>query len=120
MNEAEQYTALDKEQYNFDFTPNDSPIIPHIIHQMWNNKTIPQVFHAWMQRWSQMHPAWQHWFWTLDDVRVLIRDQYPEYLELYDGYPTHIHKADAARLFVIHHYGGVYVDLDTVPLKPFD
>jgi hypothetical protein len=116
------YPASEEVRYDFDFErdANATPAIPHIIHQMWNNDSIPDAFHLWMRKWGQMHPRWQHWFWTLDDARLLIRNHYPDHLELFDQYPTNIHKADAARLFIIHHFGGLYVDLDTRPLRPMD
>lgn len=105
---------------DFSRSSNSTQRIPHIIHQMWNNRSIPFLFQNWIRKWTLLHPNWEYWFWTLDDVRLLIRSHYPEYLLLYDEYPTMIHKADAARLFVIYHYGGLYIDLDAEPLKPFD
>ena len=37
---------------------------------------------------------------------------YPEYLALYDKYGYGIQRADVMRLFFLHKYGGVYIDLD--------
>ena len=37
---------------------------------------------------------------------------YPEYLALYDGYSYGIQRADVMRLFFLHKYGGIYIDLD--------
>jgi len=38
--------------------------------------------------------------------------RYPWFLETFDGYPYPIQRADAIRYFVLHHFGGVYIDLD--------
>lgn len=67
-----------------------------------------------------MNPGWQHWFWTLDDVRDLVARHYPDHLTLYDSYTAPIFRADVMRYFVLHRYGGVYVDLDMESLRPLD
>lgn len=38
--------------------------------------------------------------------------RYPWFLETFDGYPYPIQRADAIRYFVLHHFGGIYIDLD--------
>ena len=35
-------------------------------------------------------------------------------METFDGYPYPIQRADAIRYFVLHHFGGIYIDLDDV------
>jgi mannosyltransferase OCH1-like enzyme len=40
--------------------------------------------------------------------------RYPWFLETFDGYPYPIQRADAIRYFVLHHFGGIYIDLDDV------
>ncbi len=49
-----------------------------------------------------------------------MKSQYPEYLGLYSTYDENIKRADAFRYFVLHHYGGLYVDLDFECLRPFE
>ena len=44
----------------------------------------------------------------------LIVARYPWFLETYDGYPYPIQRADSIRYFVLHHFGGIYIDLDDV------
>ncbi|ELU12549.1 hypothetical protein CAPTEDRAFT_54872, partial [Capitella teleta] len=94
--------------------------IPHIIHQVWDTRDIPHFFHAWVSRWMDVNPGWGYWLWTIDDAKLLIGSQYPEYLALFESYPEVIHRADAMRYFILHHFGGVYMDLDMEPLKPLD
>jgi hypothetical protein len=45
---------------------------------------------------------------------VLTACRYPWFLETFDGYPYPIQRADAIRYFVLHHFGGIYIDLDDV------
>ncbi len=42
----------------------------------------------------------------------MLAQDYPEYLALYDGYSYGIQRADVMRLFFLHKYGGIYIDLD--------
>jgi len=47
--------------------------------------------------------------------RALLTDgRYLWFLETFDAYPYPIQRADAIRYFVLHHYGGIYIDLDDV------
>ena len=67
-----------------------------------------------------MNPDWQWVFWSDEDNRELIKDAYPWFLPYYDSYEHPIQRADAVRYFYMHHYGGIYLDLDMIPLKPIE
>lgn len=72
--------------------------IPRIIHQTWKTyDTIPNTFRTWIDSWIQLNPEWDYWFWTDDDIRALIASAYPDYLSLYDSYPTHAYRIDVFR-----------------------
>ena len=96
--------------------------IPRIIHQTWKNSDIPfDVFHRdWVESWRRYHAAWQHRFWTDADLRDLIAKDYPWFLAVFDGYRHPIQRVDAARYFMLHKHGGLYVDLDVECFKPVD
>src|SRR5437868_4106817 len=75
------------------------------------------------QSWLLMHPEWTYFFWTDSDNLRLIQDHYPDHLRLYNGYSawaSHLQRADVIRYFILHRYGGVYVDLDFESLRPLD
>lgn len=57
-------------------------------------------------------------FWTDDSAALFIRTHYPTFLATYVSYAHPIQRADALRYFVLHHYGGVYLDLDIAPYRP--
>ncbi len=94
--------------------------IPKIIHQTWKTENIPHKFSRFVQTWKKHHPDWEYKLWTDKDNRALIKAHYPSFLKLYDGYTSNIKKADAIRYFILHKYGGLYVDCDFECLKPFD
>lgn len=58
--------------------------------------------------------------WTDASSREFIANNYPWFLDTFDGYTYPIQRADAIRYFVLHHYGGVYLDLDVGCLRPLD
>lgn len=58
--------------------------------------------------------------WTDTKSREFIAENYSWFLDTFDNYKFPIQRADAIRYFVLHHYGGVYLDLDIGCLRPLD
>lgn len=54
----------------------------------------------------------EYMLWTDDQSRRFISEKYPQFLAMFDGYEYPIQRADAIRYFILHHFGGVYMDLD--------
>ena len=50
--------------------------------------------------------------WTDATSREFIKTNYPAHLHMYDSYKYPIQRADSIRYFVLHHFGGIYMDLD--------
>src|SRR5690348_15650039 len=94
--------------------------LPPIIHQTWKDRRIPAAWQPFQRSWREHHPDWRYRFWTDHDLRELVRRDYPWFLPIYDGYPKHIERVDAARYFLLHRHGGLYVDLDFECLRPID
>ena len=94
--------------------------IPRIIHQTWKTNQIPDAWVEWQQSWLKHHPGWEYRLWTDEDNRRFIEKHYPWFLPTYNRYPEPIMRADAVRYFLLHHYGGVYVDLDFECLRSID
>jgi len=96
--------------------------IPKIIHQTWKDYNIPYDIYKkeWVDSWKEYHPAWKFMFWTDDDLRNLIKEDYSWFLSTYDAYEYNICRVDAARYFIMHKYGGLYIDLDFECFKKFD
>ena len=91
--------------------------IPRIIHQIWfqlngGPVTPPAEYDEMRASWRRLHPGWVFMDWNLEKSRQLLLDHYPEYLELFDGYKRDIFRIDSIRYFILHHYGGFYVDTD--------
>lgn len=93
---------------------------PKIIHQTWKDKNVPQHFKEYMKTCQDLNPSYRYMFWTDDDIQQLIATHYSWFKNIYDSYPYKIQKVDSGRLFIMHHFGGVYLDIDIkckVPLE---
>jgi mannosyltransferase OCH1-like enzyme len=112
--------------------------IPKIIHQNWmgfktpgGSKTPPggfinqninnvKIIKEWeisQKEWKRLHPDWKYILWTSDVVNEFIDTYYPEYSKMFKKLPYDIQRADTIRYFILRDFGGVYSDLDIVPLK---
>ena len=104
--------------FNYNWQPGEG--IPKIIHQTWKDEAIPTHLAGFQASWKVFHADWQVKFWTDSSLRTFIEKYYRWFLPLYDNYPEPIMRVDAARYFLLNHYGGVYADLDFEALKPLD
>ena len=103
--------------------------IPKIIHQQWRSSTVqndPDNQHArfgdWHQAWLRLYPesqGYRHMLWTDDAMLEHIETYYSWFLPVYQAYDDHIKRIDAARYFILDHYGGLYADMDYEPLQNF-
>lgn len=104
-------------------------MIPRIIHQIWISGSLagprgdiemPPRFRASQSSWQAHHPGWTYILWDEQKVRDLVREHYPSLWDLFQRYPEWIQRVDASRYMILHHYGGIYSDLDVVCRRPFD
>jgi|TARA_B100001971_G_scaffold208533_1_gene230506 mannosyltransferase OCH1-like enzyme len=83
-----------------------------VIHIIWIGD-VP--FPRFCNRSYEHHnPGWAVKVWTDDNIPKLYNQ------EIYDKVTHPAYKADIARLEILYEYGGLYVDADTVCLKPLD
>jgi hypothetical protein len=94
--------------------------VPRILHQTWKTEDVPAQWLRSADSWKSMHPGWQFRLWTDEANRAFVAEHYPELLATYDGYAFAIQRADVVRYCLLHHFGGVYADLDIECLRPVD
>jgi mannosyltransferase OCH1-like enzyme len=93
---------------------------------------IPEKIHIiapsidkWHPLWIPCYDSWHNNYDTVitwndnSDLRKLVKDHLPEFLELYDNLPCHMMQIDFAKFAILYHAGGVYVDLDVFNYKNF-
>ncbi|CAA7259861.1 unnamed protein product [Cyclocybe aegerita] len=94
--------------------------VQRIIHQTWKSETLPPRWRGISQACRDMMPDYEYKLWTDASSREFIAEYYPDFLDTFDNYRYPIQRADAIRYFVLHHFGGVYIDLDIGCLRPMD
>ena len=100
---------------------NHRPEIPKLLHQTWRDCQLPPLQSEWRKRCDVvLHSDWAFWLWTDADNRDLVARDFPEHIDLYDGYKLEIERVDLFRLLVLFRHGGVYMDLDITCLRPFE
>lgn len=87
---------------------------PRLLHQVFLNYTALPVEWEYVSAVCEgRNPTLQYLYWDQETVEALIATDYPWFLDTYRTYRYPVQRADAARYFILHRYGGVYVDLDT-------
>lgn len=91
--------------------------IPRIFHRIWigadSGDPIPSRFEAYWLLLRTMHPGWDFHTWTTVPLNLQCR-------EAFDAATTHAGRSDVLRYEILAKRGGVYVDTDVEPLRPFD
>jgi mannosyltransferase OCH1-like enzyme len=79
------------------------------------NKDIPEHWAETIPTWEKFHPTAQVKLWRDDDVRQLMVEHYPTYLDMFDQQDFNIQRVDLAKTFILDKHGGIYSDLDIMP-----
>lgn len=66
------------------------------------------------------HADWQIMIWSTLKAYDFIQAHYPHHLKVYRELEHDIQRADFSRYALLHYYGGVYMDLDTVTVGSID
>ena len=92
------------------------------IHQIWfqGEVNIPEKYHFNISRWKELHPHYEYKLWDEHSISRFLKKHYPDYFEPWSSLDKMIKKCDCARYFILHHFGGVYADMDTLPLKDIE
>jgi hypothetical protein len=95
-------------------------LIPRIIHQTWKAHQVPENCVTYVETWKKHHPEWEYKLWSDQELDEFVALNYPGFLPIFRGYGTGVQRADAGRYLLLDHFGGVYSDIDTQCLVPFD
>jgi len=97
-------------------------IIPRIIHLIFLNKNEkhPDVFVQCISIIKKMHPDWEIRIYDEDDANNIIDQFFPYLKPVYNSYSHTVQKADILRIILVYLFGGFYMDMDMLCLKPLD
>jgi len=99
------------------FLPNG---MPKVIHQTWKTTDVPKHWAESQASWQALHPDWLYLLWTDADIEAYIKLSRPQAWALFERQSYPIQRVDLFRYFVLHDFGGLYSDLDIVPIKAVD
>ncbi len=100
--------------------PGNFTQFPKILHQVWfspEGAPVPDKWASSPPEWQRLHPDWLYVLWNEKLADEFIKSFYPDFLDTYYGFPHLIQRCDAIRPLFLERYGGLYVDLDIVPLS---
>ena len=98
-------------------------MIPKIIHS-----TGPSDKSTWNPIWNDCIGSWKnqfseldyfHFNWNYEELDDLIRDDYPEFWDLYQLFSFYDMKIDFAQYCLLHKYGGIYHNLNVYCYQEF-
>jgi mannosyltransferase OCH1-like enzyme len=72
------------------------------------------------ESWISNNPDWQLMEWSPENNSQFVSEYYPWFLSTYEGFDKKVKKFDAMRYMYLHHFGGVYTDMDVTATKPID
>lgn len=113
----------DRLQYQFPY--NLQTRFPAYIWQTWkydpSSSRFEDRLRSYEASWTENHPGFVHEVVTDENAVYLINHLYagvPEVVEAYKAMPLPVLKADYFRYLILLARGGIYSDIDTLPLKP--
>lgn len=97
-------------------------MIPKNIHLVFLRKdeSFPELFTQCKERIELMHPTWNIRLYNEDDALEIFKKYLPDFVDIYASFRHNIQKADFLRIALVYVFGGFYMDLDMLSLKPLD
>lgn len=82
---------------------------------------MPAPFAEWGKKWQALHPEWEVTDWrSTAELPPLVNQRLFDRAQELAPKDWKRFQADLLRLELLYLYGGVYVDTDVEPLRPFD
>lgn len=96
-------------------------MIPKIIYQTWYSNDVPEPIQKEIDIMMNINKGWERKFYNDNDIENFIKKEYDEYtLKTYKKINIGAAKADFWRYLILYKYGGVYLDIDSIIVKPLD
>jgi len=90
------------------------------IFQTWKTHDVPRHWKGSPKSIKKHMPGWRHILTSDEDNLRIVKKHFPKYLSAYLALPYPIQRADMIRPMLLYLYGGIYIDLDFVVMKPLD
>lgn len=94
-----------------------SPQIPRILHSFWfSGDKKPETYQKCIDSWKKVCPDYEIYEWTMDNYDYT---KHP-FMQKAIAEKKWAFASDYARLDVVYHQGGIYLDMDVELLRPLD
>ena len=97
-------------------------MIPKIVHQTWCDNKLPKIFQEISNENKRINNDFEFKLWRDDDnekvIEKLLEQDFPKVMEIYNKSKFGVQKADIKRIAILYYFGGIYIDLDIMFLKP--
>lgn len=91
--------------------------IPKVFHRVWlGPKKMPEEFVNYGKTWIALHPDWEMWIWTYENIYPLRVEECKAWAQC----ESFSQQSDVIRYHALLMYGGVYLDTDVKCQKNID
>lgn len=94
-------------------------MIPKIVHHTTKNGLLDYYEQKLLFKNKKMLKGWEFKIWSDEDNRELVKNEFPQYLDVYDSINKGVAKSDIARCMYMYCCGGFYFDTDYEIIKQF-
>ena len=94
-------------------------MLHHIILEEGRNSSFAKYISA-RESCTSLHSDWEHMLWTDGNATAFVMTHYPDVVPHYMRYAQTIQRTNILRYLLLHHYGGVYLDIDITCRVPLD
>jgi inositol phosphorylceramide mannosyltransferase catalytic subunit len=88
--------------------------IPNRIIQTGKTRKLQMAEQAAVSNLTSLNPGFAYTYFDDEDVETFINREFPEYRNIYDGFPHRIQRFDFFRYLAVYRFGGFYFDLDVL------
>ena len=92
-----------------------------IVHQIYglfgDDKPMSLLFETSHSRWKEVARRMKahYHLWGASELESLVKQRYPQYWDTYCNVRYPVMRCDIGRVLILHAFGGLYADLDTMP-----
>ncbi|CAF4721907.1 unnamed protein product [Rotaria sp. Silwood2] len=109
---------------NLSIKPGEHEYIPRRMHHILLGPLSSSPPSSWISARNsciELHSNFEkHYYWTDNNSKEFLENNYPWFLKTWNSYKTNVQKADSLRYFLLHYYGGIFLDMDLYCLHKLD
>jgi mannosyltransferase OCH1-like enzyme len=96
-------------------------MIPKVVYQSWHTQTFHPIIEEKLQAMRRLNPEYQFILFTDEEMDAFVSKEFPgEIAECYNRLNVIVAKVDFWRYLILYKYGGIYLDIDSDILVPFN